>query len=493
MRSQLKPRLPYAFSYALSAVAIVFFLCGAPTMGLTQRLVVLDPGHGGPDPGAVGCNREESEHVLDVAVRTAPLLEELGLQVELTRTDDRAVELGARVAYANERQAALFISIHANANNGDAASGTETWIAENASATSLVLAENVQREMVAAWGLNDRGVRRRNFTVLAATTMPAILTEIGFINRCDNDSQRIGDPQQRQSMARAHAIGIAETLDAGPVGPDPVGTGELKGVVFEDIGAGVDDPSIRLPGANVKIIETGQTVNAEVETANWGFDVPPGTYTVQATPDRFESATRRCDVMANAVTWCSLGLTPSIMEPDMDVVTAGVSGAMMEPVMAGQPILPNPLNSGGVAMSGGLPASSAPNMDILTGGRPAGIDDLLPPQPMPRPTTVGGADTSTFGTANGRQQFSGSCSATATEGGTWLPFLLILLAAFRRHWYQPRHRLVRGLRHSACSCARNAPWRGSRSGRLRHRSAPSRPSGQHARHRPRLPSCGPQS
>lgn len=315
MHNDVKNRHRQQRSLITLALTALIIFC-SPTTVPAQALVVLDAGHGGRDPGAVGCNREEATHVLDVAQRTKAFLETAGLRVELTRADDTFVELISRAAFANERQASAFVSIHANSNAGTAASGTETWIANEASAGAQRLAQGLQSELVAAWGLRDRGVKRSNFTVLTATNMPAALTEIGFINRCDQDSALIGDPTEREEIARAHAVAISAYLDAGDIG-DPGGaempsglSGTLIGVTFEDTGAGLEDPSMRLSGVEVSVAALNLSARSAVSTGAWSFEVPPGTYTVRATLDGFTPAQRVCVVESGQDAWCSLGLSP---------------------------------------------------------------------------------------------------------------------------------------------------------------------------------------
>ncbi|MEE2789552.1 MAG: N-acetylmuramoyl-L-alanine amidase [Myxococcota bacterium] len=418
---------------------IAVVLATSPLTALSQPLIMLDPGHGGGDPGAVGCNQRESIRVLDIALRTGPLLESARLRVEFTRTDDTPIGVSARAAYANERMAELFVSIHANANDGAPASGTETWIAQQASQTSVRLAESVQRAMVAAWNLPDRGIRRRNFTVVANTAMPAILTEVGFINRCDADARLIADPDQRQVIARAHAIGITETLDAGPIAEMPMATGELKGVVFEDLGIGVDNPSVRLPGAAVTILETGQTKMAEPETANWAFILPAGRYTVNAEFDGYDLGERRCDVLANAETWCSVGLvkraaSPSSPPSNAPLPMAGQADEAIPSAMtAGQTETPNSEYLAEQSPVGGVKPPIVQPMQPPSAGRPPGIDDFTT-QSTPRvQPSLAGATPPTLGTSTGRQQFVGSCSTGPANTVPGIPFILLLVAlAYRR-------------------------------------------------------------
>ncbi len=286
------------------------------TAAFAQPLVVVDPGHGARDPGAVGCGSEEDDVVLDVGLRLRPLLQAAGLRVAMTRAEARFVELRARAAFANDRGARVFVSVHANANDGAPASGTETWIANGALPDGVQLAGRLQRELVATWGLRDRGVKRANFTVLTATTMPAALTELGFINHCERDSRLLANPAERQRIAEAHARAIADHLGAEPPPPGP-DMGTLIGVVFEDVGVGLEDTTRRLAGANVRVVEADESSRSAAETGAWRFELEPGDYTVRATLRGFEEGSRRCAVQANAETWCSVGLHPEgPPEPD---------------------------------------------------------------------------------------------------------------------------------------------------------------------------------
>lgn len=313
LHTVMRPHVPLLLAASLALLA------GSPA--LAQPLVVVDPGHGARDPGAVGCGLEEDNVVLDVGRRTGELLEAAGLRVALTRDREVFVELRARAAFANDRGARAFVSVHANANAGNPASGTETWIANGAGANTVRLAEGLQRELVATWGLRDRGVKRNNFTVLTATNMPAALTELGFINHCQTDAVLLGSAAERQRIAAAQARAVADYLGADPPPPGPQ-RGTLIGVAFEDVGVGLEDTSRRLSGVRVEVQGTDASARSAADTGAWRFELEPGDYTVRATRDGFEPATRRCDpVVANGETWCSIGLRraddpPPPPEPD---------------------------------------------------------------------------------------------------------------------------------------------------------------------------------
>lgn len=307
-----RPRFVLASLFALA-------LAGLTSPAAAQPLIVIDPGHGGTDPGAVGCSIEEADVVLDVGQRLRTQLEAAGVRVAMTRDTDTFVGLSARASFANSRSANGFVSVHSNANSGAPATGIETWIANSASARSLSLATLIQAEMVRAWGLRDRGVKRADFVVVRDTTMPSALTELAFTNNCSVDATYLSSATRRQSMAEAQAAAILEWL-----GVMPGGNGTLRGVVFEDQGVGTGDLSVRLSGATVRIVETGATTSAADAEANWLFTLPAGTYTVEASASGHTTASRSCEVTSGGTTWCSIGLFPSTtpVTPDAAVVSS---------------------------------------------------------------------------------------------------------------------------------------------------------------------------
>ena len=280
-----------------------------------QPLVVLDPGHGGSDPGAVGCGLEEDDGVLDVSLRLRALLEAAGVRVTMTRETDTSVGLSARASLANAMNADVFVSNHSNANAGTPASGTETFVATAASARSVTLATLIQDELVATWGLPDRGVKYANFVVVRDTNMPAALAELAFTNRCTPDAALLASPTARQDIAAAEARAILEWL-----GIAPSETGEVRGVVFEDQGVGTEDLTVRLPGSILTVIETSASATADSPDANWSFTVPSGSYTIEASAPGHVTSRRTCVVTGGATTWCSIGLFPTSVEPDAGVM-----------------------------------------------------------------------------------------------------------------------------------------------------------------------------
>jgi N-acetylmuramoyl-L-alanine amidase len=204
----LQPRLPQG--QPLSAAAL-------PDVPRDRYTVVIDPGHGGPDPGAVGINGlRETDVVLDVSLQVAQLLQAKGVRVLMTRTSEVDVDLPPRVALANNSRADLFLSIHANALSMDRpdVNGIETFYFE--SGRSRALAQAVQEEMLAVSPSSpDRGARPGRFFVIRRTVMPAALAEMGFVTG-SLDASRLADPAFRRRMALAIATGLLRYLVANP-------------------------------------------------------------------------------------------------------------------------------------------------------------------------------------------------------------------------------------------------------------------------------------
>jgi N-acetylmuramoyl-L-alanine amidase len=144
--------------------------------------VLIDPGHGGRDSGAVGPSRlKESDVNLDVSRRLGQLLIGRGLRVTFTRTGDTFPTLSARWQQANSQGVAYVISIHCNS-DGPTAHGIETLVRQSGSVAHR-LGQSVQAQMIRATGERDRGMKfRTNLAMLNGPRMPAILPEIGFIS-----------------------------------------------------------------------------------------------------------------------------------------------------------------------------------------------------------------------------------------------------------------------------------------------------------------------
>lgn len=207
--------LNYAKDYTLQNGSGKFFVDlttstePAPEPGTGKKLVVIDAGHGGHDPGTIGVTKKkEKDFTLALALKVGKLLEkEKNIDVILTRSDDTFVELSDRAKMANNLKADAFVSIHANS-GPSAATGTETyWQRES----SKELANVLHKHMVDAMGLRDRGVKYGNFHVIRETKMPAVLLEVGFLSNKDDESKLFNTTVQNQ-LAEAIVDGLKEYL-----------------------------------------------------------------------------------------------------------------------------------------------------------------------------------------------------------------------------------------------------------------------------------------
>lgn len=186
-----------------------------PNVAHLRPLIVIDPGHGGSDPGAVGIGGlREKDIVFPVAQRVATLLEQQGAQVVLTRQDDRTLDLSPRVQTAQRYGADMFISLHANAISMSRpdVNGVETYYY---SSSDRPVAEAIQRSLLQATGMRDRGAKSARFYVLVNTSMPSALVEMGFVTGAE-DAALLADPEFRELIAYAIAHGILDYAQANP-------------------------------------------------------------------------------------------------------------------------------------------------------------------------------------------------------------------------------------------------------------------------------------
>ena len=218
----------------------------AAQLGLSVRTIILDPGHGGKDPGAMHNGVVEKDVNLDVAQRLKTILNKLGYKVYLTRTGNKGISLSERVQFGRRNKGDLFVSIHVNAAENTSISGLETYIldfARTSSASRLAmvenadsgrlgdmdkilteiltgartnesrrLAENIQKSTLSYLKKNgaatrDGGVKGAPFFVLVGSSMPSVLVEVGY---CSNktEASRLKSTKHRQRLAQGLADGI---------------------------------------------------------------------------------------------------------------------------------------------------------------------------------------------------------------------------------------------------------------------------------------------
>ena len=198
-------------------------------------VVVLDPGHGGQDSGAMCGGVLEKDLTLDVARRIDRLLNSEGIATLMTRVGDTYVSLADRAAFANRVRKCIFVSIHFNEDNKPVASGVETYYAahqitagsflaswlpflwrplsDSPNPESQNLAALVQEALVARTRSIDRGSQARQFFVIANVTSPAVLIEGGFLTNKE-DISKLATEDYRNQIAAAVADGILRYRDA---------------------------------------------------------------------------------------------------------------------------------------------------------------------------------------------------------------------------------------------------------------------------------------
>lgn len=195
----LKQKVDYSYQLVENSLTINF----APK---TYK-VVIDPGHGGSDPGATSYSGyQEKEFNLAIALRVNELLkDEQSIAVHLTRDADFFVSLDDRVDFANSLEADLFISIHGNAMpNNSKISGIETYYTRT---SSYSFAQVIHKKLVSLTGLPDRGIRTANFRVIKNTNMPAVLLEAGYLsNKGDLAKMSTAGYQEQVALSVVESI-----------------------------------------------------------------------------------------------------------------------------------------------------------------------------------------------------------------------------------------------------------------------------------------------
>lgn len=208
------------------------------TISGSFKTVVLDPGHGGLDSGAVCSNVLEKDLTLDVAQRVSRILHGEGISTLMTRSDDRYVSLTDRARFTNRVRDCVFVSIHFNEGesrkDSSLASGIETYYAEHQSGPlpsfiswipflsrdlpgspnveSQSLAGFIQEALVTRTHATDRGAKDGQFFVIRNVTHPSVLVEGGFLSSKD-DLAKLGDTNYRQTLAAAITEGILRYRD----------------------------------------------------------------------------------------------------------------------------------------------------------------------------------------------------------------------------------------------------------------------------------------
>lgn len=182
---------------------------------LRGKVIVVDPGHGGSNPGAVGNNTREADNNLAVGLKLRDKLTKAGAKVIMTRESDRTVapegsslgqELQARVDLAEKNNADIFVSVHSNSNPDENIYGAMTFY-HNGKSPQLALA--VQNALVKETGATDKGTSSATYYVLRNTSMPGILVEMGFVSNAE-EAARLHNDTYRNNIAQGIFNGIVK-------------------------------------------------------------------------------------------------------------------------------------------------------------------------------------------------------------------------------------------------------------------------------------------
>jgi len=178
---------------------------------LAGKVVVVDPGHGGPDHGAVAHGLDEASLAQDLATRLEGRLQAMGVRVLLTRGWDSCPSEAERAELANRAGADLLLSLHVDQAASPRCQGVATYHFGTGSGTTSTVGERlaglVQREVVARAGLLDCRVHPKTWTLLRTTQMPAVRLEVGHLTN-PGDAERLGDPSFRDTVAEALLVAV---------------------------------------------------------------------------------------------------------------------------------------------------------------------------------------------------------------------------------------------------------------------------------------------
>ena len=174
-----------------------------------MKIVCIDAGHGGKDPGAESGGVQEKDIALTVALKVGALLKDC--EVIYTRTEDVYVDLSERALIANQAKADLFVSIHCNSAPSASANGMEVYVHTTCSAASTRAAHAIYDRLLPASGLRGRGVKANDYAVLRETVMPAVLVELGFVSN-DGDRAKLISEDWQNRAAEAITSGIMEVV-----------------------------------------------------------------------------------------------------------------------------------------------------------------------------------------------------------------------------------------------------------------------------------------
>jgi N-acetylmuramoyl-L-alanine amidase len=306
-------------------ILAVVCLLSLHVVAAAQMKIVIDAGHGGTDPGGVGTGKEEKTIVLDVSKRFKALLDADTADTAgggkwtalMTRNTDVFVSLAARSAYSNNQDADRFMSIHSNAFGDASANGTETF-SFSATGTGAQLRNLVQSEMLAAWGLTNRGNKTANFAVLRETAAPAVLHELAFITNV-TDAAKLGSATERQKAAIAHLRAIQRHYNITPyvpgMAPEPTDKdGSIDARVVDDLGP-VANATVKLDDGAISLTDAEGRVSFAKAAA--------GAHVLAVSAEDHADASTEISVTAQMATEIEIVLQRNTDEPPPDEASSG--------------------------------------------------------------------------------------------------------------------------------------------------------------------------
>ncbi|MCM3389124.1 N-acetylmuramoyl-L-alanine amidase [Ureibacillus chungkukjangi] len=163
---------------------------------IKNRIIVLDPGHGGKDPGAIAESATEKAIVIKVGNLVKQKLEAAGAKVVMTRTGDTYPSLQDRVKITNDNYGEIFVSIHVNSAASSSAKGTETYYSVSSGdmyKEDVNLATKINTQIVTNANMQNRGVKQQSFYVINNMIIPSVLVELGFISNTDDRAKLVND------------------------------------------------------------------------------------------------------------------------------------------------------------------------------------------------------------------------------------------------------------------------------------------------------------
>lgn len=176
------------------------------------RIIVIDPGHGGKDPGTVYGKDSEKAITMKVSNLVKAKLEASGAIVKMTRTGDTYPSLQDRVSFAKNNYAEMFVAIHVNSASSTSAKGTETYYSVTSNDNEkedFALASAINNQIVKQASMNNRGVKRVDYYVVRGLVLPAVLVELGFLTNAE-DRGKLTSDQYAEIFAQAIYDGIVQ-------------------------------------------------------------------------------------------------------------------------------------------------------------------------------------------------------------------------------------------------------------------------------------------